>query len=234
MANFITKNIPNTITCCNLISGCIAVSYALGGDAQPALLFIIIGAVFDFFDGFTARALKVSSPIGKELDSLADDITFGFAPSAIAFMMLKQCAVPDSLLGAQKIYPYAAFVMAAFSALRLAKFNLDERQTSSFIGMPTPANALFWGALACSVNAELLASSAAAYIIILMVFGSSALLVSEIPMFALKFKNYSWKDNKVKYIFLALSLAVIIPFGIGGLAIAILLYLMLSLLTEKR
>ena len=234
MFNELKKSLPNGLTCCNLISGCIAVSYALGGDAQTALLFIIIGAVFDFFDGFTARVLKVSSPIGKELDSLADDITFGFAPSAIAFMMLKQCAVPDSLLGAQKIYPYAAFVMAAFSALRLAKFNLDERQTSSFIGMPTPANALFWGALACSVNAELLASSAAAYIIILMVFGSSALLVSEIPMFALKFKNYSWKDNKVKYIFLALSLAVIIPFGIGGLAIAILLYLMLSLLTEKR
>ena len=234
MFNELKKSLPNGLTCCNLISGCIAVSYALGGDAQTALLFIIIGAVFDFFDGFTARALKVSSPIGKELDSLADDITFGFAPSAIAFMMLKQCAVPDSLLGAQKIYPYAAFVMAAFSALRLAKFNLDERQTSSFIGMPTPANALFWGALACSVNAELLASPTAAYIIILMVFGSSALLVSEIPMFALKFKNYSWKDNKVKYIFLALSLAVIIPLGIGGLAIAILLYLMLSLLTEKR
>lgn len=234
MFNELKKSLPNGLTCCNLISGCIAVSYALGGDAQTALFFIIIGAVFDFFDGFTARALKVSSPIGKELDSLADDITFGFAPSAIAFMMLKQCAVPDSLLGAQKIYPYAAFVMAAFSALRLAKFNLDERQTSSFIGMPTPANALFWGALACSVNAELLASPTAAYIIILMVFGSSALLVSEIPMFALKFKNYSWKDNKVKYIFLALSLAVIIPFGIGGLAIAILLYLMLSLLTEKR
>lgn len=234
MFNELKKSLPNGLTCCNLISGCIAVSYALGGDAQTALLFIIIGAVFDFFDGFTARALKVSSPIGKELDSLADDITFGFAPSAIAFMMLKQCAVPDSLLGAQKIYPYAAFVMAAFSALRLAKFNLDERQTSSFIGMPTPANALFWGALACSVNAELLASPTAAYIIILMVFGSSALLVSEIPMFALKFKNYSWKDNKVKYIFLALSLAVIIPFGIGGLAIAILLYLMLSILTEKR
>lgn len=234
MFNELKKSLPNGLTCCNLISGCIAVSYALGGDAQTALLFIIIGAVFDFFDGFTARALKVSSPIGKELDSLADDITFGFAPSAIAFMMLKQCAVPDSLLGAQKIYPYAAFVMAAFSALRLAKFNLDERQTSSFIGMPTPANALFWGALACSVNVELLASPTAAYIIILMVFGSSALLVSEIPMFALKFKNYSWKDNKVKYIFLALSLAVIIPFGIGGLAIAILLYLMLSLLTEKR
>ena len=234
MFNELKKSLPNGLTCCNLISGCIAVSYALGGDAQTALLFIIIGAVFDFFDGFTARALKVSTPIGKELDSLADDITFGFAPSAIAFMLLKQCAVPESVLGAQKIYPYAAFVMAAFSALRLAKFNLDERQTSSFIGMPTPANALFWGALACSVNAELLASSAAAYIIILMVFGSSALLVSEIPMFALKFKNYSWKDNKVKYIFLALSLAVIIPFGIGGLAIAILLYLMLSLLTEKR
>ena len=124
--------------------------------------------------------------------------------------------------------------MAAFSALRLAKFNLDERQTTSFIGLPTPANAIFWGAMACSLDVELLASPAAAYIIILLAFASSALLVSEIPMFALKFKNYSWKDNKVKYIFLAVSLLLIIAFRTGGLAIAILWYLMLSLLTEKR
>ena len=199
-----------------------------------ALLWIVIGAAFDFFDGMSARLLGVSSPIGKELDSLADDITFGLAPSMMIFFQLNVMDYPTFLEPLRPVLPYTAFVMAAFSALRLAKFNLDERQTSSFIGMPTPANALFWGALACSVNAELLASPAAAYIIILMVFGSSALLVSEIPMFALKFKNYSWKDNKVKYIFLALSLAVIIPFGIGGLAIAILLYLMLSLLTEKR
>ena len=138
------------------------------------------------------------------------------------------------MLGAAEIYPYTAFVMAAFSALRLAKFNLDSRQTTSFIGLPTPANALFWGSAACSVNAALLASPAAVYAIIFMVFATSALLVSEIPMFALKFKNFTFKDNKVRYVFLVVSLAFIIAFGIGGFAVAILWYLMLSLLTEKR
>lgn len=228
------KSLPNGITCCNLISGCIAVKFAFDGKPELAFLFIIIGAVFDFFDGFTARMLKVSSPIGKELDSLADDITFGLAPAAMAYMLLKQCAVPQSMLGAQEIYPYAAFVMAAFSALRLAKFNLDERQTSSFIGLPTPANALFWGATACSLNKALLTSPAAAYIIIFFVFACSALMVSEIPMFSLKFKNFSWKDNKVRYVFLIVAVALIIAFRISGIAIAMLWYLMLSLLTEKR
>ena len=234
MAASIFKSLPNGTTCCNLISGCIAVKFAFDANPRMAFLFIIIGAVFDFFDGFTARLLKVSSPIGKELDSLADDITFGLAPSAMAFVLLKQCAVPSSLLGAEMVYPYAAFVMAAFSALRLAKFNLDERQTTSFIGLPTPANAIFWGAVACGLNPVLLTSPAAAYIIIVFVFISSALLVSEIPMFALKFKDFSWAHNKVRYIFLAVSLALIIAFGITGLAIAIMWYLMLSLLTEKR
>ena len=111
------------------------------GDARLALLFIVIGAVFDFFDGMTARLLHVSSPIGKELDSLADDITFGFAPSAIVFNYLCTFHIHWPVL------PFLAFIMAAFSALRLAKFNLDERQALGFIGLPTPANALFWGSL---------------------------------------------------------------------------------------
>ncbi len=234
MYSLLFRNFPNALTCCNLISGCIAVKFALEGDCRTAFLFVVIGAVFDFFDGFAARKLKVSSPIGKELDSLADDITFGLAPAAMAFDMLRNAAVPESMLGAAGIYPYTAFVMAAFSALRLAKFNLDERQTTSFIGLPTPANALFWGALACSANAALLASPAAVYGIIFMVLVSSALLVCEIPMFALKFKNFTWKDNKVRYIFLAGSLAFIIALGIGGFAVAILWYLLLSLLIEKR
>ena len=147
------KHIPNTITCCNLISGCIATYYAFLGNFEMALLFIIIGAVFDFFDGMSARLLGVSSPIGKELDSLADDITFGFAPSAIIFGYL--CTFPCSLFTSHSslftfhfsLLPFLAFVMAAFSALRLAKFNLDERQALGFIGLPTPANALFWGSL---------------------------------------------------------------------------------------
>ena len=234
MYSVLFRNFPNALTCCNLISGCIAVKFALEGNPRLAFLFIIIGAVFDFFDGFAARKLKVSSPIGKELDSLADVITFGLAPSAMVFDMLRISAVPESMFGAAEIYPYTAFVMAAFSALRLAKFNLDSRQTTSFIGLPTPANALFCGSAACSVNAALLASPAAVYAIIFMVFATSALLVSEIPMFALKFKNFTFKDNKVRYVFLVVSLAFIIAFGIGGFAVAILWYLMLSLLTEKR
>ena len=144
------KHIPNIITCCNLVSGCIAVVYALHFNAQMALLFVIIGAVFDFFDGMSARLLGVSSDIGKELDSLADDVTFGVAPSAIIFAELSVLDYP-SFLNAMPVVttllPYLAFVVAAFSAVRLAKFNLDTRQTTSFIGLPTPANALFWGAL---------------------------------------------------------------------------------------
>lgn len=147
MANFITRNIPNTLTCGNLVSGCIATVMALGGDARYALIWIIIGAVFDFFDGMSARLFGVSSPIGKELDSLADDVTFGVAPSAIVFAQLSVMEYPTVLASVEPYIPYCAFLIAAFSALRLAKFNLDTRQTTSFIGMPTPANALFWGSL---------------------------------------------------------------------------------------
>ena len=142
------KHIPNTITCLNLISGCIATYFAFQSNYGMAMLFIVIGAVFDFFDGMVARLLHVSSPIGKELDSLADDITFGFAPSAIVFGFLKEIgAEANSSLILQSSLPFVVFVMAAFSALRLAKFNLDERQALGFIGLPTPANALFWGSL---------------------------------------------------------------------------------------
>lgn len=146
----VKKHIPNSITCLNLISGCIATYWAFQGDAQLALLFIVIGAVFDFFDGMVARLLHVSSPIGKELDSLADDITFGFAPSAIVFNFLVPLTTHLS-----PIIPYLAFIMAAFSALRLAKFNLDERQALGFIGLPTPANALFWGSLLVGLGKRL-------------------------------------------------------------------------------
>src|SRR5574344_654022 len=148
----IKKQIPNMITCCNLISGCIAVVYALGSNYPMALAFIIIGAIFDFFDGMSARLLGVSSPIGKELDSLADDVTFGVAPASMVFCLLYTIEYPSSLEFARPVLPYFAFVIAAFSALRLAKFNLDERQTTSFIGLTTPANALFWASLIISAS----------------------------------------------------------------------------------
>ena len=226
------KHIPNTITCLNLISGCVATYFAFLSDYRMALLFIVIGAVFDFFDGMSARLLHVSSPIGKELDSLADDITFGFAPSAIVFSFLSSYHV--HLL----FVPFLAFVMAAFSALRLAKFNLDERQALGFIGLPTPANALFWGSLIVSAGDWLQSSPYLYYGVVCGVFISSYLLVSEIPMFALKFKTWGWKGNEVKYIFLLtcipLLLLPLLLFGsIVGLASIIAWYVMLSAVTNR-
>jgi len=217
------KHIPNTITCCNLISGCIATYWAFNGAWDIALLFIIIGAVFDFFDGMSARLLGVSSPIGKELDSLADDVTFGFAPSAIIFDFLKKGSdyLPSEYL------VYVAFIMAAFSALRLAKFNLDERQTMGFIGLPTPANALFWGALLVGAGEWLASSPYLYYAVMAGIFISSWLLVAEIPMFALKFKTWGFKENKLKYCFL-ISCVPLLCLGVVGIAIIIAWYIVLS------
>ncbi|MDD2601482.1 MAG: CDP-alcohol phosphatidyltransferase family protein, partial [Prevotella sp.] len=196
------KYIPNTITCCNLISGCVATCFAFFHEPKLALMWIIIGAVFDFFDGMSARILHVASPIGKELDSLADDVTFGVAPSTIIFSQLLVMDYPSFLQPVSDYVAFIAFVMAAFSALRLAKFNLDERQSMGFIGLPTPANALFWGSLIIGLGPWLEQFSTGTLLIIAMIFVSSYLLVSEIPMFALKFKHWGWKGNEVKYIFL--------------------------------
>jgi CDP-diacylglycerol--serine O-phosphatidyltransferase len=220
----IKKHIPNTITCLNLISGCIATYWAFQGNHELALLFIVIGAVFDFFDGMVARLLHVSSPIGKELDSLADDITFGFAPSAIVFSFLVPLTSHLSPLT-----PYLAFIMAAFSALRLAKFNLDERQAMGFIGLPTPANALFWGSLIVGMGDKMTSLPYAEYAILAGIFISSWLLVAEIPMFALKFKTWGWKGNEVKFIFLITCIPLLLLLEVSGLAAIIAWYVILSI-----
>ena len=182
------KHIPNTITCCNLISGCVATVFALFGIPEMALLFIILGAVFDFFDGMTARVLGVSSPIGKELDSLADDVTFGVAPASILFWFLGIIDYPEFLEGWRNVIPFLAYIIAAFSALRLAKFNLDTRQTTSFIGLPTPANALFWGSLIVGLGTQMMFWTYSLPLLLIGIVVSSWLLIAEIPMFALKFK----------------------------------------------
>ncbi len=227
------KHIPNSITCCNLISGCIATSFAFAGNIKVALLLIIIGAVFDFFDGMFARLLNVSSPIGKELDSLADVITFGLAPSTIIFSQLHVMSYPTFLEPLRDYLPYAAFIMAAFSALRLAKFNLDERQALGFIGLPTPANALFWGSLLVGVGEKLETRPWALYFILAGVLISSWLLVSEIPMFALKFKHWSFKGNEVKYLFLITCCPLVVIFGISSFAIIIAWYVILSAIVKQ-
>lgn len=227
------KHIPNSITCCNLISGCIATGFAFAGNIKVALLLIIIGAVFDFFDGMLARLLNVSSPIGKELDSLADVITFGLAPSTIIFSQLHVMSYPTFLEPLRDYLPYAAFIMAAFSALRLAKFNLDERQALGFIGLPTPANALFWGSFLVGVGEKLETRPWALYFILAGVLISSWLLVSEIPMFALKFKHWSFKGNEVKYLFLITCCPLVVIFGISSFAIIIAWYVILSAIVKQ-
>ena len=223
----IKKHIPNTITCCNLISGCVATYWAFFGIWDLALLFIVIGAVFDFFDGMVARLLHVSSPIGKELDSLADDITFGFAPSAMIFSYL--CTFHNHL----PFIPFLAYVMAAFSALRLAKFNLDERQALGFIGLPTPANALFWGALIVGLKESGFVFDGMEWVILAGMFVSCWLLVCEIPMFALKFKTWGWKGNEVKYIFLITCVPLLILLKVSGLAAIIAWYVLLSAINNR-
>lgn len=234
MANIVTKHIPNTLTSCNLISGCIAIVFALSANYTMALTFIVVGAVFDFFDGMSARLLGVSSPIGKELDSLADVITFGVAPSSMIYTLLLTLSKSGWNETLAFAIPYVAFVMAAFSALRLAKFNLDERQTTSFIGLPTPANALFWGALIVGNENVFDENSYYIYLLIILVFVSSWLLVAEIPMFALKFKHWGWRDNKVKYVFLISCLPILLIFGISGISVIIAWYICLSFLTTKK
>ena len=229
------KNLPNAVTCCNLLAGAAAVMMAAEGQFRYALLLIIAGAVFDFLDGLTARALKVQSPIGKELDSLADCITFGLAPSVMLMQTIRlQTEASNYAWG---WWSAVALLMAAFSALRLAKFNTDERQTSSFIGLATPANALFWASLiAAFPSLPSLAQWIPCAMIALMLL-SCWLLVAELPFFSLKFKSLCWADNKVRYIFLIGTILLIVLAALLGHiwaagAIIILWYIIANLAAQ--
>ncbi len=216
-----TRHIPNFLTCCNLLCGCLGIVFALEGHSFPAAYFVWIACLFDFLDGFAARILKVSSPIGKELDSLADMVSFGLLPSVVVYNMLMTAGAPQYV-------PYVAFSIAIFSALRLAIFNLDERQTDSFRGLPTPANALLITAL------PLLTGSVAIllqqyWVLCLLTLLSSYLLVSGIELFALKFKNFSWQENKIRFTFLVLSVLLLPALQLAAIPVIILLYIALSL-----
>lgn len=224
------KHIPNVITCCNLICGCCAAGAAFHGHFSWAFIMIMAGAVFDFFDGMVARLLHVSSPIGKELDSLADCVTFGLAPSAMLFQSLGQSLGAWETEAWGRLIPYLAFIMAAFSAMRLAIFNLDERQTSSFIGMPTPINALFW----CSFIVGGWAGYCSPVNLLLLEATSCALLVCELPLFALKFKSWGWAGNEVRYIFLLGCVAAIATLGASCFAVIAAWYVLLSIVAKVK
>ncbi len=230
----VKKHIPNAITCCNLFSGCIACVMAFKGAFDLAMGFIVLGAVFDFFDGMVARLLHVSSPLGVQMDSLADDITFGFAPAAIVFNYMNDVLYYPEFLGCfSEMIPYSAFLIAVFSACRLAKFNVDTRQTNTFIGLPTPANALFWSSLVTGAGHWIFNLNAGWVLMLGLILLSSYLLVSEIPMFSLKFKNFTWRCNKTRFVFLAVMLPMLI---LGYLAPVIIItwYLILSVVLYIR
>ncbi len=219
--------IPNALTCCNLLCGCVAVVMALNGAFVYALVVIICGGVFDFADGMVARLLGVSSPIGKELDSLADCVTFGVAPSSMIYAELA--------LHTPCWVALVAFLMAAFSALRLAKFNLDPRQATTFIGLPTPANALFWASFLATYRGWLDSHAWSMGILLGMMVVRCVLLVCEMPMFAMKFKTWAWtgEGNALKYSFVALAAVVCVVAMVVGqffasFAIVVLAYILLS------
>ena len=217
----IKKYIPNTITSLNLLSGSIAVIMAYEGNYQATVLLVLLAATFDFLDGFSARLLKAYSPLGKELDSLADMVSFGLVPGMTAFSLLR-----DSQWEWAR---YLGLLIAVFSALRLAKFNIDERQTTSFIGLATPANAIFWTGLAYSYG-EVMSLPAYPWAILLMIALSCYLLISELPMFSLKFKHYGWLGNQIRWIFIANSLLLLIFLGLNALPAIIVWYTQLALI----
>lgn len=267
----IKKNIPNAITCCNLLCGCLAIVQAMNGNLVWAAYLVGMAAIFDFFDGFAARLLKVSSPIGKDLDSLADMVTFGVVPGIVMFkmIMLRELTVHDSYFVIEDSpwlahSQYIAFLIPVFSAIRLAKFNNDTRQSESFIGVPTPANAIFICSLPVifNINAiqrytpsapedstmgSLFFHSPESFMHTFVVFhyfliGASVvlslLLVAELPLFALKFSHFKWKGNEVRFTFLLLCIAMLATLRLAGIPLCIVLYVLMSvinnLITKRR
>ncbi len=225
------KHIPNTITCCNLLSGCISIVLMCNGYAVAAGIMIFAAAVFDFFDGFAARLLKAYSPLGAQLDSLSDVVSFGVAPSFIIYHYLQSASVSASVsvLGFN-IVPFAAFFLAIFAELRLAKFNIDDRQTTSFIGLPTPAMGLFVASLPFILESEKLAFMgtfiANTYFLLATIILFSFLMVSEIPFFSLKIKNLRFKENIHIYILAIFAIVSFIIFRVAAIPLIMIFYIL--------
>lgn len=249
----IKNHLPNALTCLNLLCGCVALSIIFsfhwsghldGLNPRPyytdswyglaiSAALIAIAAVADFFDGLVARALHVSSPIGKDLDSLADMVSFGVVPGAILFKLLQHSltttTLPEGLFSSS--WAYLAFTVSIFSALRLAKFNNDTRQSDSFIGVPTPANTMLIASLPVILYYDRFGVSSIILnplVLLGLTFLMSGLLVAELPLFALKFKNFSWQDNSLRFVFLLLSVLLLVLLQAAAVPLIILLYVVLS------
>src|SRR5690606_37640669 len=217
------KHIPNFLTCLNLICGMAGIYYVLGGNLFYGAYFILAAAVLDFLDGFVARLLNAYSEIGKQLDSLADLVTFGVLPAFIVFTLL-QDIFPGSYL------TFMAFFIGTQSAIRLAKFNIDTRQSVRFIGVHTTANGMLLSTLPFLVERFLWAESLLAngWFLLAFSFFFALLMTAELPLIALKFKNFGFKDNKYRYLTIAISLLCVLILGMGGVPLAIISYVGLS------
>lgn len=224
--------IPNFITLCNLLSGCIAVymafhltdSFGSLTGLQWTWIAIAAAAVFDFCDGASARGLKAYSEVGKELDSLSDLVSFGVAPGMMMLNLMLEHANPQWL-------SFFALLIPAFGAYRLAKFNVDTRQTTSFRGLPIPANAIFWIGASAWIQHYMYPGSAAVVIVIVLV---SWLMASDVKMFSLKFKNFAWAENFRRYVLMAATALFVICWGVPGLMWAIVLYIFMSVGLRNR
>lgn len=235
----IKRHIPNIITLLNLFCGCVALVFAVNENFEMAFYFVCLGIFLDFFDGFFARLFHVSSPLGLQLDSLADMVTSGFVPGYVMFLMLFNSVSTAPSLA---YFPYLGFIITLGSCYRLANFNIDTRQTDSFIGLPTPANALFILSLPLIIKysdslmvLELLTNN---WVLLVITLLSAYILNAEIPLFALKIKKFNLKDNALQIVFVLISMVLLVLFQFSGVALVIVFYVFLSvimnLITGKK
>ena len=237
------KHIPNAITLLNVLSGCIAVVFAAYNQLEYTALFVFLGVIFDFLDGFAARILKVHSDLGLQLDSMADMITSGLVPGLVLFQLLRMSLAGgwniDTITSdlshmGTNLLPFAGFIITMASAYRLAKFNIDENQKDSFIGLPTPANALFVVSLPLILyyqdNTALNDIILNSWFLVGVVLINSYLLNANLPLFALKFKNWGFKDNGIRYVFLFLCIVMLVVLGVTAIPFIIMVYVLLSII----
>ena len=232
------KHIPNLLTCGNFFCGCLGVNFAYNGNLAWAAYMIGLAGIFDFFDGFVARLLNVSSPIGKELDSLADMVTSGLVPGIIMFNLLTKNQNILDLSLSSVLVPFFGLVLTLGACYRLAKFNIDTRQLNSFIGLPTPAMSLFVISLPLiqqSSEIEFIQNLISNnYFLCGITLLLTYLMNAELPLFSLKFKEYSVKNNAVKYLFLLISLLLIFCLEFLSIPLIVLLYVLLSMIINYR
>lgn len=235
----VKQHVPNALTCANLVCGCAAILSTVAGNGHHAVFYLLGSLIFDFLDGFAARLLNVASPLGKQLDSLADMVSFGVVPGMILFhLFLKSnffVLIDNRML--YTIFKYSLFINTVFSAVRLAKFNMDHRQVDYFIGLPTPANTIFIASLPLILAHDHFGLRP--YILNPMILVGiallfSALMVAPIPMLALKFKNFNWQDNKPQFLLIIIVLLMIPVLKFAAVPAAIIAYLILSILFKNE